>query len=807
MKNILLLLTLLLSNILTSQATHLMGGEITWECLPNGQFQFTMKIYRDCNSGIISIDVSNGLEVHNYPTINSPLFSIPLMLISQTDISPTCNVSGPALSCDNPSGSPGVVQEFIFKTSPVSLTGTPPAEGWIFSYDGCCRNSAVTNLVNAGNEGFVLRSKMFAYNGGNTNPCYDNSPAFAEKPTTAVCAGNFLNYSNNAYDSDLDSLSYSWAPALDDFFGAWTNSNPPSLTYTSGYNANSPLPGTVHNPNNLPAVLNPATGSVSYLSYTPGNFVTVVKVESWKCGIKVAEIYREIQTTILAGCTTNTAPAITPLGGIFTAYFTTVTAGELVTFNLTGTDSEFLPNGNPQSVEIIASGSQFGAGFTDANSGCMYPPCATLSPASPVSGISGATTAFSWQTDCNHLGSNANDCINLSNTYTFVFRVRDDFCPLPGENVAVISITVISDDTLVESPNLRCASVLQNGDVELTWSMPDTTVNTFNSYHIYHADSPEESFVIIDSIFDINTTIYTDTGANADMATQYYYIRTRSGCGGQIYNPAVDTFATIFPVINASDNGIINLLWNALAEPLPATSNGFYRIYSMMPGQNWNLVGNTQPSVLHYTDTVSFCSDSIYYRVEIADSSGCISVSAVAGDLIVTENVVADFDINPMDVGLYNFVNNSENAIHYLWDFGDENTSVYATPSHLYSSSLFDSTIIVTLIAWNNCDTDTFSFPLLLTGLNEINSAIDFNIVPNPVSSTITIQTNATTNPQSIKILNPIGQVVFTSTFDIQHSIPDSYRVDISQLPTGLYHLLLEDKQGRVQAKKFVVAR
>ncbi|MGE0636943.1 MAG: T9SS type A sorting domain-containing protein [Bacteroidia bacterium] len=801
MKNVLLILTLLLSNILTTSATHLMGGEITWECLPNGQFQFTMKVYRDCNSGIISIDVSNGLEVHNYPTVNSPLFSIPLVLISQTDISSTCNASGPALSCDNPDGSSGVVEEFVFKTAPVTLTGTPPAAGWIFSYDGCCRNAGVTNLLNAGNEGFTLRSKMFAYNGDNANPCYDNSPAFAEKPTTAVCAGNFLNYSNNAYDADLDSLSYSWAPALDDFFGAWTNSNPPSLTYTSGYNANSPLPGTVHNPNNLPAVLNPATGSVSYLSYTPGNFVTVVKVEAWKCGTKVAEVYREIQTTILAGCATNTAPAITPLGGIFTAYFTTVTAGELVTFNLTGTDSEFLPNGDPQSVEIIANGSQFGAGFTDANSGCMYPPCATLSPASPVSGITGATTAFSWQTDCNHLGSNADDCINLSNTYTFVFRVRDDFCPLPGENVAVISITVISDDTLVESPAMRCASVLQNGDVELTWSIPDNTVNTFNSYHIYHADSPDGPFTVIDSIFDINTTTYTHIGANADAASQYYYIRTRSACNGTILNVPSATIATIFPVITTAGNGIVNLSWNALSEPLPATSNDFYRIYSMMPGQNWNLVGNTEPTELLYTDTVTFCNDSIYYRVEIADSSGCVSVSAVAGDLIVTENVVADFDVNPMDVGLYNFVNNSDNALHYLWDFGDGNTSAYATPSHLYASSLFDSTITVSLIAWNNCDTDTFVFPLLLTGVNEISSVIDFIIVPNPASTTLTIQ-SASTTPQSLKILNSIGQVVTLSVVEGQQTT-----IDISQLPTGLYHLLLEDKQGRVQGRKLVVSR
>jgi hypothetical protein len=30
-------------------ADHMMGGEITWQCQPNGNFVFTLKLYRDCN--------------------------------------------------------------------------------------------------------------------------------------------------------------------------------------------------------------------------------------------------------------------------------------------------------------------------------------------------------------------------------------------------------------------------------------------------------------------------------------------------------------------------------------------------------------------------------------------------------------------------------------------------------------------------------------------------------------------------------------------------------------------------------------
>ena len=43
---------------------------------------------------------------------------------------------------------------------------------------------------------------------------------------------------------------------------------------------------------------NPATGEVSYFSMTSGNFVTCIKVEAFKCGQLVAEIYREIQVIL-----------------------------------------------------------------------------------------------------------------------------------------------------------------------------------------------------------------------------------------------------------------------------------------------------------------------------------------------------------------------------------------------------------------------------------------------------------------------------------------------------------------------------
>ena len=57
MKRILLLL-LLAFTCYNIQATHLMGGEITWKCIKSGanagSYVFEVKVYRDCQGVAIS---------------------------------------------------------------------------------------------------------------------------------------------------------------------------------------------------------------------------------------------------------------------------------------------------------------------------------------------------------------------------------------------------------------------------------------------------------------------------------------------------------------------------------------------------------------------------------------------------------------------------------------------------------------------------------------------------------------------------------------------------------------------------------
>ncbi len=616
-------------------ASHLMGGEITWTCQGNGQFVFHMKLYRDCNGA--TGPPTAALDVFNHPS----LFTIPLTLLSQTDISPQCNSLGPIISCTSQVPGQGAVEEFIYQSSPLTIAGTPPAAGWIFAYQNCCRNGAITNLVNPASSGFTLRAKMFAYNNMNTNPCYDNSPEFLESPKTITCTGYPFTYNHNAVDAELDSLVYAWDEPLDVYQAAPPVYNPPPIPFAAGFSFTSPLPGPALNPSNVAAVLNPATGEISYTSYTSGNYVSCIRVEAWRCGQKIAEVYRDIQSVLLA-CGNNTPPNVVPPFQSNTIFQDTVYAGDLVNFTLSATDFDFLPNGQPQTLTIDATGQQFGAGFTSTSTGCLNPPCATLAPPPPVSGPFGVSTNFNWQTACNHI-SYSSQCFVLSNTYNFVIRTSDDFCPAPAQTIATISITVLALP-VVASPEIHCVAVAPNGDITLTWEQPYDTAGTFNSYHIFTSTNANGPFTVVDSVFNYNQLSYTHVGANGNAGPVYYFIKTRSGCGGMVFLNPQDTVSSIYLTVSNNANTTANLAWNNIITPAPVSQFPWFRIYREYPIGTWTLIDSTQS--LTYVDSISVCNSLVNYRIEIGDSLGCVSVSNIAGDIFQDPNLPA---IPPLD--------------------------------------------------------------------------------------------------------------------------------------------------------------
>lgn len=635
-------------------ASHYMGGEITWQCLANGRYRFVMKLYRECNGITYGTSENMTTTAPGFASITmnllpgaNPKDGLDGTVDGKTDLSPNC-WSGPLEINCSPSpttANTGAVEEWYYSSdisypAGVPLTGVPPATGYVFSYTSCCRNPS-NNVTNASSDSWFLRAIMYPYQGQNIAPCFDNSPTFAEVPSTVITTGYPFKYNHLAADKELDSLTYAWAPALD---GNATT----QVTYTSPYTYNSPLPGPAQNPNNVAATMNSYTGEISYTSFTTGAYVTVTKVTAYKCHIKVAEIFREMQIVLLAPLAPNTPPQV---DGVFPdpnnpgqlVFNKTICAGDAINFDIMAVDNGLLPNGNFQTITMTASGQDFGTGFSSTTGGCAVPPCATLTPPPTITGQLAVGTSFHWQTTCDHLA--ATNCIAITNVHNFVIKTADDFCPANGINVSTITITVVN--CTIDAPELKCVEVHPNGDITISWVPPPDPRNVFNSYHIYQSNSPTGPFIRIDSIFNYNTTSATYSGLNGNTAHNYFFIKMRSGCPGKmLYAPHTsDTLQSILLNVQMSATAdSATLTWNPIHSPLLASSSTYYHIFREHPAGVWSLWDSTQN--LNALEYFHACDDSVRYRIEILDNSGCKSVSSIAEahfyDLSAPNNTVLD---------------------------------------------------------------------------------------------------------------------------------------------------------------------
>jgi len=611
-----------------AKASHIMGGEITWVCAGANTYQFQLVIYRDCNGQDI---IANNLdiEVWGHPTVST----INCQLIQTIDLSPLCTeIGGGPIQIDCGTGTfggngPGAIQKFVFQSAPTLLTGTPPNGGWNFTYDDWSRSWSLTNIDSPATYGITLSATMYAVSGANPGDCVDDSPQFAQDPYMLLCAGTPFEFNSNVFDPNNDSLAFSFGIPLDHFPTGSYNppTNPIPVPYVAGFSATNPTPDANFNVGNIPASIDPNSGTISFLSNTTGDYVIKQKIDSYRNGQLISTINREIQLVIIncAGAV-NTAPQITPPFNTNTTFDAEFFAGDLINFDIIIQDNEFLQDGTPQTVTLTPSGNYFGTSLTNPNAGCDILPCATLNQPPVISGVQGVTTTFNWQTDCAHL-ADANGVQQQEQIYAFVLRAQDDYCSVPGLTYKTIRIKLKNSADLPPA-DLHCVNVLTNGDLELTWTKSDPTIGTFTAYEIYSMQDG-----LIATINDVNIENYTHVGANANLGSKDYYILTKYGCNGN-NSVSSDTLSSIFLDLNDLGDGRISLTWNLTANPMNNGDNPMQNIMREYPSGVWTLRDQVPYGTTFFQDTIDVCNAWLNYRIEIPNSAGCISGSNIDGD-------------------------------------------------------------------------------------------------------------------------------------------------------------------------------
>jgi len=591
-------------------AASILGGFIAYECAGNGHYTFQLTVYSNCIDTPIS-DNSATLKLWNHPMVSS----LTVNRIATKDIS----LVGLGSACFNCSSTPGVgaSEEITFKSAPIELSGVPPLEGWILTFDDFDRPAIVTNLQDASTQGITLIAKIFNVNAQN-NLCHDRSPRWLQTPHFVGCVGVPFSINAHPVDDLSDSLFFAFDQPLAKMnSGTYSpNSNPLSVAFLGNFTVHQPTPSTIDNSGNQNAQIDPQTGEITFLSQSIGNFNIKIKVRSFRNGQPVSETSLEFVVSITTCSSANSPPIIAPpFSGSFQ---TVVLAGSMVSFSLNVSDPEWHPSGSGQAVNVVATSDAFGPN-PSVNAGCAVAPCPTLAPTMPIVGVQNVAAHVKWQTSCDHL-LDANGNERDTAVYRFVFRIQDDVCPIPAVVFKTVTIKLINAG-VIPPTKINCIQGLGNTGFQIDWQSVADPNGTFVAYELHSVQSG-----LIATISDRNTTSYTHSGINSG---EDYFIAVVSGCGGKAYRYS-DTLSGIFLNVNNVNIGVAALSWNKPNVSPPSGATHFY-IHREYPSGTWTLIDSVPWSATNYSDIISICNSFLNYQISV-NATPCAYLSTVNGN-------------------------------------------------------------------------------------------------------------------------------------------------------------------------------
>ncbi|MBK9730012.1 MAG: gliding motility-associated C-terminal domain-containing protein [Chitinophagaceae bacterium] len=266
-----------------SKASHIVGGEMTYECLGNNEYLITLKVYRDCFNGAAGYDDPTNVFVFDG---NGNIVATLPIPFPGSDTLPN-NTGNPCLVVP-----PGIcVEEAIFQYN-VFLDPSPG--GYSMVYQRCCRNYSIDNIASPDNTGA-------SYLGHIPDPdlaeC-NSSPYFKNFPPPIICLTEPLIFDHSAIDPDGDSLVYM---ICDPYIGG-SSLNPipnPALpppysfvTFVLPYSSSNPMGGSPS------LAINSATGELTVTPTTTGQFVVGICVSEYRNGQFLDEHKRDFQFNV-----------------------------------------------------------------------------------------------------------------------------------------------------------------------------------------------------------------------------------------------------------------------------------------------------------------------------------------------------------------------------------------------------------------------------------------------------------------------------------------------------------------------------
>jgi len=289
----------MLAGTFSLHARHIIGGIMTYECLGNDNYEFTLKVYRDCNcTECANFDTPAQIGIYNCNDCSTASQSNPFGWV-EAGLESVEQVNPPDYPCLE---EPDVcVQEGTYR---FTLTLPQSNQNYYIAYQRCCRNQTVSNLILPDDQG----ATYFVEITPRAQELCNSSPVFDQFPPTVVCANEPLEFDHSATDPDGDQLVYSLCASNDgggniltpDLYETCDGAQPtpacpppyPPINFQAPYAPTNPMGGTE------PLSIDPNTGLLTGLPNTIGQFVVGVCVEEFRNGELLSRTVRDFQFNV-----------------------------------------------------------------------------------------------------------------------------------------------------------------------------------------------------------------------------------------------------------------------------------------------------------------------------------------------------------------------------------------------------------------------------------------------------------------------------------------------------------------------------
>lgn len=295
-------------------ATHIVGGELNYKHLGSNNYEIRLTVYRDCYVGVPPFD--NPASVGIFNSNNQLLQTLEMTFRGLDTLPPTIN---------DPCMIPPL--DFCYEvTTYIDTINLPPlAGGYQISYQRCCRNQNILNIVNPECVG----ATYYATIPGPEVVAVNSNPVINFWPPPFICVNKPWIFDDSAIDYDGDSLVYELfmpydgltasCPMIGPFSPAATSCpntvptcptvpvNPPfnAIVWASSYSTANMLGG-------VPMQINSSTGMVTATPNTQGYFVIGIKVKEYRNGVFLSETKRDFQLIVKPCPTVVVAAAQAP---------------------------------------------------------------------------------------------------------------------------------------------------------------------------------------------------------------------------------------------------------------------------------------------------------------------------------------------------------------------------------------------------------------------------------------------------------------------------------------------------------------